>query len=145
MAALAILKYPDVFHVAVAGAPVTDWQNYDTIYTERYMRTPQENADGYEVGSCLTYADSSRGQLLIAAGHGRRQRASQQFWQLVDLLQKADKPFEMMFYPDHDHGVGGNYRRIRRLEFLREHLMRAVIGLPADRLDRVWPSSVGRR
>ena len=59
MSALAVLKYPDVFHVAVSGAPVTSWKNYDTIYTERFMRTPDENSDGYEDGSCLLYTSPS--------------------------------------------------------------------------------------
>src|SRR5262245_29142714 len=57
MAALALLKFPGVFDVAVAGGTVTDWRNYDTIYTERFMRTPQENPEGYDAGSCLKYVD----------------------------------------------------------------------------------------
>ena len=121
MSALAVLKHPDVFHVAVAGAPVTDWKNYDTIYTERYMRTPQENADGYEVGSCLKYAENLKGKLLIVQGMVDDNVHPNNVWQLVDLLQKADKPFDMMFYPTYDHGVGGNYSQLR-WRYLREHL-----------------------
>jgi dipeptidyl-peptidase-4 len=105
----------------VAGAPVTDWKNYDTIYTERYMRTPQENADGYEVGSCLKYAENLKGKLLIVHGMVDDNVHPNNVWQLVDLLQKADKPFDMMFYPTYDHGVGGNYSQLR-WRYLREHL-----------------------
>ena len=68
MSALAILKYPNVFHAALAGSAVTDWRNYDTIYTERYMRTPQENPEGYEESACMKYAGNLAGKLLIIHG-----------------------------------------------------------------------------
>ncbi len=122
MSALAILQYPDVFQVAVAGAPVTDWRNYDSIYTERYMRTPIENADGYDVGSCLKYAEQLRGHLLIVHGMLDDNVHANNTWQLVDLLQKADKPFDMMLYPTYNHGVRGNYNSVR-WRYLREHLL----------------------
>ena len=70
MSALALLRYPKVFQVGVAGAPVTHWKNYDTIYTERYMRTPQENKEGYELGSCMKYADQLEGKLFLGGERG---------------------------------------------------------------------------
>jgi dipeptidyl-peptidase 4 len=122
MSALALLKQPDVFHVGVAGAPVTDWKNYDTIYTERYMRTPQENPDGYKIGSCLEYAKNLKGDLLIVHGMVDDNVHPNNTFQLIDLLQQADLPFEIMLYPNFDHGVGGNYSALR-WRFLRKHLL----------------------
>ena len=68
MSALALLRYPDVFQVAVAGAPVTDFRNYDSVYTERYMQTPAENSEGYDAGSCSKLASNLKGKLLLVHG-----------------------------------------------------------------------------
>src|SRR5690606_25678169 len=105
MAALAILKYPDVFHVAVAGAPVTDWRNYDSIYTERFMRMPEENPEGYDAGSCLTYAGQLKGKLLLLHGMLDDNVHPSNTFQLMDALQKAGKPFDVMLYPNAGHGL----------------------------------------
>ncbi|MCP3902119.1 MAG: prolyl oligopeptidase family serine peptidase [Planctomycetes bacterium] len=121
MAALAVLRYPDVFHVAVAGAPVTDWRNYDTIYTERFMRTPQENAEGYDAGSCVQHAENLRGRLLLLHGMVDDNVHPNNTWQLVKALQEAGKDFEIMLYPDRGHGLGPDAQR-RRVEFLWRHL-----------------------
>ncbi len=108
LSALALLKYPDVFHVGVAGAPVTHWKNYDTIYTERFMRTPQENKDGYEVGSCLRFADQLKGKLFILHGLVDDNVHPANTWQLADALQKADKRFDLMVFPNSAHGFRYN-------------------------------------
>ena len=108
MSALAVLKFPEVFHVAVAGAPVTDWKNYDTIYTERYMRTPQENKEGYSDGSCMTYAKNLKGKLFLLHGLVDDNVHPSNTWQLVDALQKAGKRFDLMVYPNNAHGFGYN-------------------------------------
>ncbi|MHC5027638.1 MAG: S9 family peptidase [Planctomycetota bacterium] len=122
MSALAILKHPDVFTVAVAGAPVTDWRNYDTIYTERYMRTPAENEAGYDAGSCMTYADQLEGHLLIMHGMVDDNVHPNNAWQLVNALHRAGKRFDMMFYPNSGHGLGRTSSTYR-LEYLAEHLL----------------------
>ncbi len=122
MSALAIVKRPDVFHVAVASSPVTDWRNYDTIYTERYMRTPDENPDGYEQGSCLTFADQLTGKLLLMHGMLDDNVHPSNSWQLVDKLQNAGKSFSMMFFPNYAHGIRGPANAIR-WEFLYDHLV----------------------
>ncbi|MHC5024130.1 MAG: S9 family peptidase [Planctomycetota bacterium] len=122
MAALAILKHPDVFHVAVAGAPVTDWRNYDTIYTERFMRTPEENTEGYDAGSCLTYVDQLRGRLLIMQGMVDDNVHPNNTWQLVAALQEAGKPFDMFLFPDGGHGLGPGASS-RRWLHLHQHLI----------------------
>jgi len=122
MSALAIVKRPDVFHVAVASSPVTDWRNYDTIYTERYMRTPAENPDGYDQGSCLTFADQLTGKLLLMHGMVDDNVHPSNSWQLVDKLQQAGKSFSMMFFPNYAHGIRGPANAIR-WEFLYDHLI----------------------
>ena len=122
MSALAILKFPDVFHVAVASSPVTDWHNYDTIYTERYMRTPQENPDGYDEGSCLTYVDQLSGKLLLMHGMVDDNVHPSNSWQLVHALQEAHKRFSMVFFPNSAHRLGKPVRLLR-WEFLYEHLI----------------------
>lgn len=121
MSALAVLKYPDLFHVAVAGAPVTDWRNYDTIYTERYMRTPQENPEGYRDGSCLTYASQLKGKLLLVHGLIDDNVHPANTWQLVEKLHEANKRFDLQVFPNHRHGIGSPYPN-QRWEYLITHL-----------------------
>jgi dipeptidyl-peptidase-4 len=99
MSALALLRYPDDFAVAVAGGAVTDWSNYDSIYTERYMRTPAENPKGYEQSSCVRLAGNLKGRLLIVHVHPSNA------WQLADALQSKGKPFDMMLFPNSGHGI----------------------------------------
>ena len=131
MSALALVKYPDVFHVGVAGAPVTDWRNYDTIYTERYMRTPQENSDGYDNGSCLTFAKSLRGNLLVMHGLVDDNVHPSNTWQLVNLLQNENVRFDMLVYPRSKHGLGPNANLIR-WEYLHRHLQPEPLPAPVE-------------
>ncbi len=122
MAALAPLKLPGVFHVAVASSAVTDWLNYDTIYTERFMRTPQENPQGYDRGSCRGAVEQLVGNLLIMHGMVDDNVHPSNAWQLIDALQEAGKPFEMMLFPDSGHGAPATARRLR-WTFLYRHLI----------------------
>lgn len=122
MSALAILKHPDVFHVSVAGAPVTDWRNYDTIYTERFMRTPQENSEGYEQGSCMTFVDQLEGKLLLLHGLVDDNVHPNNTWQLVDALQKAGKAFDLKIWPNSAHGLGAG-SSAERWKYLHRHLV----------------------
>ena len=121
MSALAVLKYPDVFHVAVSGAPVTDWRNYDTIYTERYMRTPQENLEGYNAGSCFQHLDSLRGNLLLVHGLIDDNVHPANTLQLVNELHNKNIRFDIQVFPNNKHGIGGPYNEIR-WEYFHEHL-----------------------
>jgi dipeptidyl-peptidase-4 len=130
LSALAVVRYPDVFHVAVAGAPVTDWRNYDTIYTERYMRTPQENPDGYRDGSCLTYAKNLRGKLLLMHGLVDDNVHPSNTWQLVDAFQRENLRFDLMVFPRSKHGLG-NGSGPMRWEYLHEHLRPEPLVPPA--------------
>jgi dipeptidyl-peptidase-4 len=105
MSALALLRYPDDFAVAVAGGAVTDWINYDSIYTERYMRTPAENPKGYEQSSCVRLAGNLKGRLLIVHGMVDDNVHPSNAWQLADALQSKGKPFDMMLFPNSGHGI----------------------------------------
>jgi dipeptidyl-peptidase-4 len=137
MSTLAVVRYPDLFHVASAGAPVTDWKNYDTIYTERYMRTPQENPDGYRDGSCLTHAKELKGHLLLMHGLIDDNVHPSNSWQLADLLQREDIRFDMVVYPLSKHGLGRNSNQIRwehLHRFLRPEPESATAAVAVDKV-----------
>lgn len=123
---LALLKEPDVFHVGVAGAPVTDWRNYDSIYTERYMRRPQDNPEGYEKGSCLTYAKNLKGKLFIHHGAVDDNVHPGNTIQLVQALLKENKKFDLMIYPEQQHGISFQRYPESRVEYFIEHLKPVV-------------------
>ncbi len=127
LSALAILKYPDLFQVAVAGSPVTDWKNYDTIYTERYMQTPRENAEGYKSASCIKYAKNLKGKLLLVHGLIDDNVHPANTWQLAKALQDKDRRFDMMVYPGFRHNVQSTYDAIR-WEYFYRHLHPTVVG-----------------
>ena len=112
MATHCLLTGNDIFSFAIAVAPVTNWRFYDTIYTERFMRTPQENPEGYDLNSPLNYADQLKGDFLIIHGSGDDNVHVQNTMRMVEALIQADKQFEWMIYPDKNHGIsGGNTRK----------------------------------
>ena len=100
---MALLRHPDVFQAAVASSSVTDWKNYDTIYTERYMGMPQTNPNGYEAGSAMTYAASLKGRLLLVYGTADDNVHPNNTHQLVRALMRAGKRFEVLAIPDAGH------------------------------------------
>jgi dipeptidyl-peptidase-4 len=120
-----ILRHPEVFAAASASSPPTDWRNYDTIYTERYMWIPQENKDGYDKGSAMTYVDKLRGRLMLYYGTMDNNVHPSNMMQLIAALQHAGKSFEVQVGPDQGHS-GLNSQRM--MEFFIENL---VIG-PAN-------------
>lgn len=125
MSALALLKEPDVFQVGVAGASVTDWRNYDSAYTERFMRTPQENPEGYDAGSTLPFAANLRGKLLLVHGMTDNNVHPSNTMQLIDALVTAGKTFDLMVYPNQRHGIGGAsgaHLNALRLDYFKRHL-----------------------
>jgi dipeptidyl-peptidase-4 len=112
MATHCLLTGNDVFSLGLAVAPVTNWRFYDTIYTERFMRTPQENPEGYDLNSPLNYANQLKGKFLIIHGSGDDNVHVQNTMRMVEELIQADKQFEWMIYPDKNHGIyGGNTRK----------------------------------
>ncbi len=106
-----LLLASDVFKVGVAGAPVTDWHNYDTIYTERYMGIPEENSARYDIASNVHNADKLRGQLLIVHNIEDDNVLFQNTMQMANALEQANRPFFMQIYPQKTHGVFGPLRR----------------------------------
>ena len=112
MSSNALFKGSDVFKMAIAVAPVTSWRFYDSIYTERYMTTPQENASGYDDNSPINHVDKLKGDFLLIHGTGDDNVHVQNTMRMVEALIQADKQFEWMIYPDKNHGIyGGNTRK----------------------------------
>ncbi len=111
MSTNAILKGNDTFEVAIAVAPVTSWRFYDTIYTERFLRTPDENPEGYDNESPFNYPELLKGKYLLVHGSGDDNVHVQNSMRMIDALIQANKPFEWAIYPDRNHGIyGGNTR-----------------------------------
>ncbi|HTJ23193.1 MAG TPA: DPP IV N-terminal domain-containing protein [Gemmatimonadaceae bacterium] len=115
-----ILRHPDVFAAAAASSPPTDWRNYDTIYTERYMWIPQENRDGYDKGSAMTYADKLRGRLMLYYGTLDNNVHPTNMMQLISALQRAGKSFDVQVGPDQGHS---GLNAARMMEFFIENLV----------------------
>lgn len=109
MASLAITKGADVFKSTIAVAPVTNWRFYDTIYTERYLRTPQENPEGYDNNSPINFADKLKGNFLLVHGTADDNVHFQNSVMFSEALIQANVPFEQAYYPNKNHGIyGGN-------------------------------------
>src|SRR6266404_1628462 len=118
--ALAILRYPDVFHAASASSPPTSWYHYDTIYNERYIWIPQENKEGYEAGNAMNFADKLKGRLMIYYGTADNNVHPNNSMQLIQALQRAGKSFEVQVGPDQGHS---DLRPERMMEFFIENLV----------------------
>ncbi|MBU1370420.1 MAG: S9 family peptidase [Bacteroidetes bacterium] len=112
MSSLAITKGAAYFSAAVAVAPVTNWRYYDNIYTERFMQKPQDNPDGYDDNSPINHVEKLKGDYLLIHGSADDNVHYQNTMDLITALVKADKQFELMIYPDKNHGIyGGNTRK----------------------------------
>nr|WP_255584613.1 S9 family peptidase [Zunongwangia sp. SCSIO 43204] len=126
MASNAILKGDDTFAMAIAVAPVTSWRFYDTIYTERFMTTPQENASGYDENSPINHVDKLKGDFLIVHGGGDDNVHLQNTMRMVEALIQANKQFDWAIYPDKNHGIYGGNTRLhlytKMTNFIKEHL-----------------------
>ncbi len=131
MALNTILQFPEVYHTAIAAAPVTHWKYYDTIYTERYNGLPQDNTAGYDQGSPLTYARNLRGQLLIVHGTGDDNVHYQNTEAMVNALVRAQRPFQMMSYPNRTHGIGSDGAGRHRFELYTRFLTERLPAGPA--------------
>ena len=111
MTLYALCNAPGLFRAGIAGAPVTDWRNYDTIYTERYMGLPQDNPDGYRRSSVVEKAGDLAAKLLIVHNFGDDNVHFQNTLQMSDALERAGKQFELMVYPQKAHAVSGPVRK----------------------------------
>lgn len=126
MTLTAMLHAPEVFRAGVAGAPVTDWRNYDTIYTERYMGLPEENVEGYRASSPVHFAGNLQGKLMLMHNFGDDNVLYQQNMQMQVELQKAGKQYELLVYPQKAHGVTGAALVRHMREAMTEFFERAL-------------------
>lgn len=111
MSSNCLFQGADTFSMAIAVAPVTSWRFYDTIYTERYMTTPQENASGYDNNSPINHVDKLEGKFLLVHGSADDNVHVQNTMRLIEALVQANKQFDWRVYPDKNHGIyGGNTR-----------------------------------
>ena len=127
-----LLKGNDIFTTAIAVAPVTSWRFYDSVYTERYMQTPQENASGYDDNSPINYADKLKGNYLLVHGTGDDNVHVQNSYRMINSLIKANKQFDMFMVPDRTHGIykGKNTRLnlyTKMTNFIQENLNKNYI------------------
>lgn len=123
----ALLNAPDVFRAGVAGAPVTGWRNYDTIYTERYMGLPSDNEDGYETTALPQHAAKLEGALMLMHNLEDDNVLFQNTAQMIDALERAGKQFELVLYTQKSHSLSGEalrHRNAAMLDFFERHLSR---------------------
>ena len=121
-AATCLLRFPDVFRAASSLSPVTDYRNYDTIYAERYMWIPQENKEGFDAATVMTYANNLKGRLLLYFGTADNNVHPNNSLQLISALQRAGKSFEVQVGTDQGHG---SVNQDRMMEFFIENLVMA--------------------
>jgi dipeptidyl-peptidase-4 len=123
MSSLAMTKGNGVFKMGIAVAPVTNWRYYDNIYTERFMRTPQENAAGYDQNSPINFCENLEGKYLIIHGSGDDNVHYQNTMEMVNALIKANKQFDMFIYPDRNHGIYGGNTRMHIFDQMLEYTL----------------------
>ncbi len=126
MASNCLFKGNDVFKMAIAVAPVTNWRFYDSIYTERYLQTPQENASGYDDNSPINYVNGLKGKFLLIHGSGDDNVHVQNSMQMMEALIQANKQFDSQIYPDNNHGIYGGKTRTqlytKMTNFIKDNL-----------------------
>ena len=121
-----------IFKASVAVAPVTDWRNYDTVYTERYMGLPQDNADAYKRSSPVNYAGSLHSHLLIAHGTGDDNVHLQNTIQMTQAFIDAGKQFDLMLYPRKTHSISGPVAKTHLYHLILDHFKHELLGAPAQ-------------
>ncbi len=126
MASLLITKGADYFKSTIAVAPVTNWKWYDNIYTERFLRKPQDNKSGYEDNSPVNFTKNIKGKFLLIHGSSDDNVHLQNSMELAEALVRNNKPFDFMIYPNKNHGIFGGYTRThlynKMLKFVKENL-----------------------
>ncbi len=126
MSSNCLFKGNDVFKMAIAVAPVTSWRFYDTIYTERYMQTPQENPSGYDENSPINHVERLKGKFLLVHGTGDDNVHVQNTMRMIEALVQANKEFDWALYPDRNHGIYGGNTRLhlytKMTNFIKENL-----------------------
>ncbi|PSR54686.1 S9 family peptidase [Adhaeribacter arboris] len=124
MSSLALTKGADYFKAGIAVAPVTNWRYYDNIYTERYLKRPQENAAGYDENSPVTHATKLKGKYLLIHGTGDDNVHFQNAVAMEDALIKANKQFDSFYYPNRNHGISGGNTRLHLYTLMTDFLLK---------------------
>ncbi len=127
MTLLGLTKGNGIFRAGISVAPVTNWRFYDSIYTERYLKTPQENAAGYDENSPLSFANQLKGDLLLIHGTGDDNVHFQNAVAMQDALIDANKQFESFYYPNRNHGIYGGNTYLHRFTMMTDFLQRKLI------------------
>ena len=126
MSSLCLMKGNDVFSTAIAVAPVTHWGFYDSIYTERFMRRPQDNPSGYNDNSPINWVKHLKGNLLLCHGTADDNVHVQNTYELSEALVQANKQFDMLIYTNRNHSIFGGYTRLQLytkfVNYLNQHL-----------------------
>ncbi len=122
MSANALFQAPETFEMAIAVAPVTSWRFYDTVYTERFMHTPQENPSGYDENSPLSHVEGLKGDFLLVHGSADDNVHVQNTMRLAEALIQANKQFDWRIYPDKDHGIYGGNTRLHLYSLMTEFI-----------------------
>ncbi|SMO76643.1 dipeptidyl-peptidase-4 [Saccharicrinis carchari] len=124
MSSSCLSKGKGIFKVGIAVAPVTNWRYYDTVYTERYMRRPQENAKGYDENSPINMTDNLSGRLLLIHGTADDNVHFQNTLEYVDQLVQSGKQFDMFVYPNRNHSIFGGNTRMHLYQMMSDYLKR---------------------
>lgn len=122
MSSNCLFQAPDVFEMAIAVAPVSSWRFYDTIYTERYMQTPQENPSGYDNNSPISHVRNLRGKYLLIHGSADDNVHVQNATVLSEALIQANKQFDQFIYPDKNHGIYGGNTRLHLFNLMTNYI-----------------------
>lgn len=133
MSSLCLLKGSDVFKVAIAVAPVTNWKWYDSVYTERFMRTREENPEGYEQNSPINFVDQLKGNYLLAHGLGDDNVHFQQTAEMANALIEANKQFDTYFYPNRAHSLRGGNARLHLYTKMTNFLNEKLKAVPSEK------------
>lgn len=123
MSSNCLLKANDVFKTAIAVAPVTNWRYYDTIYTERYLKTPQENPTGYDDNSPIFFANQLEGNFLLIHGSADDNVHVQNSMAMIEALVQQNKAFDWLIYPDKNHGIYGGKTRLHLYTKMTKYLL----------------------
>lgn len=126
MSSICITKGADVFSTAIAVAPVTNWRYYDNIYTERFMRTPQENGENYDINSPINFVDKLKGNYLLIHGTADDNVHFQNSIDMTNALINANKQFEQFSYPNKNHGIYGGNTRLHLYTLMTDFIIRKL-------------------
>ena len=123
ISSLAITKGADIFKLAIAVAPVTNWRFYDNIYTERYMQKPENNSSGYDDNSPINYVDKLKGKYLLIHGSADDNVHIQNTYEMTSALIKANKQFDLFIYPDKNHSIYGENSRLHLYNMMTDFIL----------------------